>query len=333
MRSSLAGGGRAPRARGETPPGRRRARTGREEELRRAPRDGSPPRRRPPRNRGMPSSASTSAARSHTNRTRSDAPDRPACAPPGPRWPGPGGCVPLSFPWIRSWEHPRRPAGAAPMSRGPGFGDAALYGWASRAIPLSTGPVSAERTEEGLRKVVPGRLFHWVKIASWIELVAVRRADRRLAAPRPRGSDVRVRARARARLHRPRDPRRGHLPAPRGAVHAARGDADPGRAGRVGDRDRRARAPRSRLPAGVSAAEKGGAGPRRGSRGPPHAKRPPWLCSLSCPLRLGLYPVQTDLTQVRRIGAREDRSVRKSWRGGAAGGRGSTRPSPPPARR
>ena len=30
--------------------------------------------------------------------------------------------------------------------------------------------MSAERTEEGLRKVVPGRLFHWVKIASWIEL-------------------------------------------------------------------------------------------------------------------------------------------------------------------
>lgn len=37
-------------------------------------------------------------------------------------------------------------------------------------IPLSTGPVSAERTEEGLRKVVPGRLFHWVRIASWVEL-------------------------------------------------------------------------------------------------------------------------------------------------------------------
>jgi hypothetical protein len=37
-------------------------------------------------------------------------------------------------------------------------------------IPLSTGPVSAERTEEGLRRVVPGRLFHWVRIASWLEL-------------------------------------------------------------------------------------------------------------------------------------------------------------------
>jgi hypothetical protein len=30
--------------------------------------------------------------------------------------------------------------------------------------------VSADRTAEGLRATVPGRLFHYVKIASWIEL-------------------------------------------------------------------------------------------------------------------------------------------------------------------
>ena len=27
-----------------------------------------------------------------------------------------------------------------------------------------------ERTEEGLRRIVPGRLFRWVKLASWFEL-------------------------------------------------------------------------------------------------------------------------------------------------------------------
>jgi hypothetical protein len=40
----------------------------------------------------------------------------------------------------------------------------------ARAASLSTRGVSDARTAEGLRRPVPGRLFHYVKLASWIEL-------------------------------------------------------------------------------------------------------------------------------------------------------------------
>ena len=80
---------------------------------------------------------------------------------------------------------------------------------------------------------------------------------------------------------------------------------------------------------GAGRGKKGGAGPRRGSRGPPHARRPPYLTPMA-----SLVPLRSEGKRATvRMHFPEPPGGGGSWRGGAAGGRGSTRPAPPPARR
>lgn len=58
------------------------------------------------------------------------------------------------------------------MSRGPHLGSRPCTdGWNRAQSPESAiNRAVSDRTSEGLRRSVPGRLFHYTKIASWIEL-------------------------------------------------------------------------------------------------------------------------------------------------------------------